>query len=240
MLDITNMSCGYGAVLAVDDVTFQVPDGQMVALLGPNGAGKTSTVMAIAGHVEMFSGSITLGGKDLAGTGPAGRTRAGIGLVPEGRRIFGDLTVAENLLVGSYIRSRAEARDAEADALALFPRLRERYNQRAGSLSGGEQQMLAMARALVSRPSTLLVDELSLGLMPAVVHQCFETLAALKERGVSSLVVEQNTEVALRYADWVCVLAASKLIHSGPAADVRGDPGFVETLLGLSVDKAGA
>lgn len=233
MLILENVTCGYGAAEVVQDLSLKVEPNRIVALLGPNGAGKSSTIMTIAGHVELFGGKISFEGKDITPLAPAERTRAGLGLVPEGRRIFSDLSVAENLLVGGYILSKEDAKDAEEEVLSVFPRLKDRHLQQAGTLSGGEQQMLAIGRALMSRPKLLMVDELSLGLMPAMVDLCFEAISNLRDSGMSCLVVEQNTNMALEHADDIYVLSAGKLIHSGPASEMRGNAEFINTLLGL-------
>jgi len=233
MLELKAFGCGYGLVQAVEGLDLVVPAGEITALLGPNGAGKTSTIMAIAGHVEMHSGSITFRGEDLAGLGPGERTRRGIALAPEGRRIFPDLTVAENLLVGGYSHTKAEARRTEESVLALFPRLGERHGQRAGSLSGGEQQMLAIGRALMARPKLLLVDELSLGLMPAMVDLCFKALLELKRQGMGVLLVEQNTKRALAAADRVVVLVSGRKAYEADGEQARRDPEMVDSFLGL-------
>ncbi len=233
MLRLDAISCGYGDARVVERLTMEVAAGEIVALLGPNGAGKSSTVMTVAGHVTLFEGSIHFDGSDLSRAGPARRTRAGIGLVPEGRRLFPDLTVAENLLVGGYTKPKEEAAAGEQEALSLFPRLGERYRQLAGTLSGGEQQMLAIGRALVARPKLLIVDELSLGLMPAMVELCFEAIEALKARGLACLIVEQNTAKALEHADKVYVLSAGRLVHEGRQSGDSRDADFVNTLLGL-------
>ncbi|MFN0301003.1 MAG: ABC transporter ATP-binding protein [Burkholderiales bacterium] len=234
MLDLFNLACGYGNIQAVDGLDLHVERGQLVALLGPNGAGKTSTMMAIAGHVEVQRGTIALHGHDITRASPVERTRAGIGLAPEGRRIFPDLTVAENLLVGGYTLSRERARDEEGKVLALFPRLRERYRQRAGSLSGGEQQMLAIGRALMPAPRLLLIDELSLGLMPTMIDACLEAVVALKAQGLAILLVEQNTERALEVADQVTVLVSGRVAYRATGSEARADSGLVDSFLGLT------
>jgi branched-chain amino acid transport system ATP-binding protein len=209
--------------------------GAITALLGSNGAGKTSTVMAVAGHVEAKAGSIRLDGEDITNTPPPERTRRGIGLVPEDWRIFGDLTVAESRLVGGYSRPQAAAAQAEDRVRALFPRCRERFGQRADTLSGGEQQMLAMGRALMVNPRVMLVDELSLGPMPAAVDLCFDALGQLKRQGVACLVVEQNTHKALARADEVVVVAAGLLVYQAPVAEARQSTTLVDTFLGIEV-----
>jgi branched-chain amino acid transport system ATP-binding protein len=233
MLELKDFACGYGLVRAVEGLDLSVEAGRITALLGPNGAGKTSTIMAIAGHVEVQRGSVRLAGEDLAGRAPAERTRRGIALAPEGRRIFSDLTVGENLLVGGYSRSSADARETEDSVLALFPRLQERYRQRAGSLSGGEQQMLAIGRALMARPRLLMIDELSLGLMPAMVDQCFRALLDLRQRGLTVLLVEQNTHRALAVADQVAILVSGRKVYEAEGAQARRDPELVDSFLGI-------
>jgi branched-chain amino acid transport system ATP-binding protein len=233
MLELKGFGCGYGLVQAVEGLDLAVPAGEITALLGPNGAGKTSTIMAIAGHVEIHGGTVVFFGEDISRLAPAERTRRGIALAPEGRRIFADLTVAENLLVGGYSHSKAEARRAEESVLALFPRLGERHGQRASSLSGGEQQMLAIGRALMARPKLLLVDELSLGLMPAMVDLCFKALLELKRQGMGVLVVEQNTKRALAAADRVVVLVSGRKVYEADGEQARRDPEMVDSFLGL-------
>jgi branched-chain amino acid transport system ATP-binding protein len=232
MLELQGLRCGYGQMEAVHGIDLSVPAGGITALLGPNGAGKTSTMMAIVGRVAVFGGRILLDGQDITALPPAERTRLGVAIAPEGRRIFPDLTVAENLTVGGYTRSLVEARRAEARVLTLFPRLAERRMQRAGSMSGGEQQMLAIARALMAEPRLLLVDELSLGLMPAVVHLIFETLRELQRDGLTVLLVEQNIQRALREARHVAVLTAGHLAFSGTSDEAGRHPGFAELFLG--------
>ena len=233
MLELTGFACGYGLVQAVEALDLSVPTGKITALLGPNGAGKTSTIMAIAGHVEVQRGRVVFENEDLSGLSPAARTRRGIALAPEGRRIFPDLTVAENLVVGGYTQTVANARHTEESVLALFPRLRDRYRQRAGLLSGGEQQMLAIGRALMARPRLLMIDELSLGLMPAMVDLCMQALLDLKQRGIAVLLVEQNTLRALAVADRVVVLVAGRKAYEAEGGQARRDPALVDSFLGL-------
>jgi branched-chain amino acid transport system ATP-binding protein len=233
MLELKGFGCGYGLVQAVHELDLLAEAGKVTALLGPNGAGKSSTLMAIAGHVEVQAGRVLLQEEDLAGLPPVERTRRGIAIVPEGRRIFPDLTVAENLLVGGYTQSVAEARRAEQEVYALFPRLAERRRQHAGLLSGGEQQMLAIGRALMARPRLMLVDELSLGLMPAMVELCFRALLALKRQGLAILLVEQNTHRALAAADRVVVLVSGRKAYEADGEQARRDPAMVDSFLGL-------
>ncbi len=234
MLELDRVSVARGELRVVRELSLALPPGEMAALLGPNGAGKTSTIMAVAGHVPVVEGTIRFEGRDIDGLPAPERTRLGLGLVPEGRRIFADLTVHENLVVGGYLLPRAEAEAREREVLALFPRLEERHGQRAGTLSGGEQQMLAIARALMVRPRLLLVDELSLGLMPAVVDLCFEVLMRLcREEGLACLVVEQNTQKVLSVADRVTVLSAGRTVWQGDADEARADEALIDRMLGL-------
>ena len=233
MLELRGFACGYGLVQAVEALDLVVPAGRITALLGPNGAGKTSTIMAIAGHVEVQRGEVRFDNQDLGRLSPAERTRRGIALAPEGRRVFPDLTVAENLLVGGYTRSVADARHTEESVLALFPRLGERYSQRAGLLSGGEQQMLAIGRALMAQPRLLMIDELSLGLMPAMVDLCFDALLGLRRQGLAVLLVEQNTHRALAVADHVVVLVSGRKAYQADGEQARRDPDMVDSFLGI-------
>jgi branched-chain amino acid transport system ATP-binding protein len=233
MLELKGFGCGYGLVQAVEGLDLAVPPGRITALLGPNGAGKTSTLMAIAGHVEVQAGGVEFQAEDITRLPPVERTRRGIAIAPEGRRIFPDLSVAENLLVGGYTQRAAQARETGERVLALFPRLKERLGQRAGSLSGGEQQMLAIGRALMARPKLLLVDELSLGLMPAMVELCWRAIAELKSQGIGVLVVEQNTHRALEAADQVTVLVSGRKVYEADGAQARRDPQLVDSFLGL-------
>ena len=233
MLELKGFACGYGLVQAVSQLDLQAPEGKITALLGPNGAGKSSTLMAIAGHVEVQAGQVLFQREDITRLPPVERTRRGIAIVPEGRRIFPDLTVAENLLVGGYTRTVAQARRAEEEVHALFPRLAERRRQRAGLLSGGEQQMLAIGRALMAKPRLMLVDELSLGLMPAMVELCFRALVELKRQGLAILLVEQNTHRALADADRVIVLVSGRKAYEANGEQARRDPAMVDSFLGL-------
>jgi branched-chain amino acid transport system ATP-binding protein len=234
MLTVENLNCGYGSVEAVHDVSFDVPAGSVFALLGPNGAGKTSTIMAIMGHVDIHGGRILLDGKDIISRRAIDRVRLGIALVPEGRQLFSDLTVDENLTVGGY------ARPADRDAVkrdrvfGIFPRLHERRTQLAGSLSGGEQQMLAIGRALMAEPRLLLVDELSLGLMPKMVDLCLDALLQLKREGLTIVLVEQNTARALDVADKVCVMSSGVQVYQGTAAEAKAAGSMFATFLGMN------
>jgi branched-chain amino acid transport system ATP-binding protein len=234
MLTLENLSCGYGSVQAVRDVSFDVPAGSIFALLGPNGAGKTSTIMAIMGHVDIHGGQILIEGKDITRRRPIDRVELGIALVPEGRQLFSDLTVDENLTVGGYARPFASDVAKRQRVFSYFPRLAERSSQLAGSLSGGEQQMLAIGRALMAEPRLLLVDELSLGLMPKMVDLCLNALTQLKREGLTVVLVEQNTARALDVADKVCVLASGVQVYQGTAAEAKAAGSMFATFLGMN------
>jgi branched-chain amino acid transport system ATP-binding protein len=221
MLRLENLSCGYGSVRAVDDISLEVAAHASLALLGPNGAGKTSTIMAIMGHTTILGGRILLNGEDITHAPPVSRVDLGIALVPEGRQLFSDLSVGENLTVGGYRHAVANDRRNRQRVYALFPRLSDRRTQRSGSLSGGEQQMLAIGRAIMAEPRLLLIDELSLGLMPTMVELCFDALKTLKSEGVTILLVEQNTARALAFTENVCVMTSGSLVFSGPSAEAK-------------------
>ena len=234
MLRLDALACGYGPVEAVRDLSFEVPAGSVFALIGANGAGKTSTILAIAGLVAVRAGTIAFDGRDIAALPARARVRAGIALVPEGRRLFPDLSVEENLIIGGYSRPKARFAANRDKVLALFPRLAERLDQQAASLSGGEQQMLAIGRALMAEPRLLLIDEVSLGLMPKNVDICYEAIARLRAEGLTLLLVEQNTQRALAMADQVLVLESGSAVWRGSAAEARGDPDLIDRYLGLA------
>ena len=234
MLKLENLNCGYGSVEAVHDISFEVPSGTVFALLGPNGAGKTSTMMAIMGHVDIHGGRIVLEGKDITRRRAIDRVGLGVALVPEGRQLFSDLTVDENLTVGGYARPASRDAAKRDRVFAIFPRLHERRTQLAGSLSGGEQQMLAIGRALMVEPRLLLVDELSLGLMPKMVDLCLDALLALKRDGLTIVLVEQNTARALDVADKVCVMSSGVQVYQGTAVEARAAGSMFATFLGIN------
>ena len=235
LLELQHFSCGYGEMIAVRDLSFTVDAGQILALLGPNGAGKTSTIMAIMGHVQIKTGSLVVADADITRLPALRRPELGIALVPEGRRLFSDLTVAENLTVGGYSHTRADEKRNLAKVLELFPRLAERRTQLAASLSGGEQQMLAIGRALMSGPKLLLVDELSLGLMPKMVDLCIGALQKLnREEGLAIVLVEQNTARALEIAHQVSVLASGRSVFTGSAESARRDVDLLHSYTGVA------
>jgi branched-chain amino acid transport system ATP-binding protein len=233
MLKLEKLSCGYGSVEAVHNVSFEVPRASVFALLGPNGAGKTSTIMAIMGHVDIHGGRIRVEGNDITRRRAIDCVGLGISLVPEGRQLFSDLTVDENLTAGGYARPIARDAAKRERVFGYFPRLFERKTQLAGSLSGGEQQMLAIGRALMAEPRLLLVDELSLGLMPKMVDLCLDALLALKREGLTIVLVEQNTARALDVADQVCVLSSGVQVYQGTASEAKAAGSMFATFLGV-------
>ena len=223
MLEISDLSVSYGTIRAVRGVSFSVAKGELVSLLGANGAGKSSTIKCIAGALKAAGGSIVLEGKDITAANPEQVIRAGLATVPETRDVFPDLTVAENLMLGAYIhrRDQADNRQNLEKLHTLFPRLAERAHQPAGTLSGGEQQMLVIARALMARPSVLLLDDPSLGLAPAIVERIFEMIETLKKSGLTILLVEQNVNQALSVADRAYVMRLGAIVASGTADEIR-------------------
>ena len=232
LLEIEDLTAAYGQIRALHGVDLTVGEGEVVALLGPNGAGKTTTLRSICGMVRA-SGRIAFRGRDLLGLATEKVTRLGIAHVPEGRGTFSGLTVTENLKLGAYGRRDPEVRRDIDRWFEIFPRLADRRDQTAGSLSGGEQQMLAVARALLSRPALLLLDEASLGLAPLVVREVFEVLARIRaEEGTGMLLVEQNAALALELADAAYVLAAGRTVLSGPAAEIRAEDSVRRSYLG--------
>jgi branched-chain amino acid transport system ATP-binding protein len=233
MLELKNLSCGYGAFQAVGDLSLSLQPGTITGLLGANGAGKSSTLMCLAGHVALQGGQILFEGEDIGRMPPNERVRRGIAISPEGRRLFKDLSVEDNLRVGGLVRPAADfARDRD-HVLTLFPRLGERLDSLAANLSGGEQQMLAIGRALMTRPKLIMIDELSLGLMPKVIDLCYRALQKLREEGMAILLVEQNTDRVLAVADDVCVLESGRTVWQGNADAARNDPALAAAYLGL-------
>ena len=233
LLDVTNLSLGYGKIAAVKEISLSVLPGQVVCLIGANGAGKTTTLRGLSGLLAPRGGSIHFDGKDIGGQKPHRIARAGLIHVPEGRQVFAEMTIADNLKMGGYLISdNGVMKQRLEQILDLFPRLRQRLPQLAGSLSGGEQQMLAIGRALMAEPRLLLLDEPSLGLAPLVVEEIFALIARLKKDGKTILVVEQNAQMALEIADYAYVLESGKVKLSGPAAEVAANPMVLEAYLG--------
>jgi branched-chain amino acid transport system ATP-binding protein len=233
VLEIYDLKVSYGAITALDGVSLCVPEGQIVALLGANGSGKTTTLRAITGLETPESGRIVFAGAEIKGRPTHEIIRAGLAMVPEGRRIFVNLTVYENLLLGAYCRQDQPALKKDLDFLYdTFPRLAERRRQAAGTLSGGEQQMLAIGRALMSRPRLLLLDEPSLGLAPLLVREVFRVITLLNRRGVTILLVEQNAAAALAIAHHGYVLETGRVVLAGSGADLLAHPHLQEAYLG--------
>ncbi len=233
MLEVQRLTLRYGAVEALHDVSVKVPNGGFVAILGANGAGKSTLLRAISGLERPSSGAIMLQGKSIAGLKPEAIVRLGVSHVPEGRGILPDLTVAENLAIGAYVRRGADYAARYANVLATFPGLALRERQRGYTLSGGEQQMLAIGRALMSAPSLLTADELSLGLAPIVVKRVFETLSNARRAGVTLLVVEQNARLALQFADYLYVLKHGRVVMEGVREDLERSAALVDAYLGV-------
>lgn len=222
----------YGAIRAVKGVDLEVRERELVTLIGANGAGKTTTLKAIAGVLRPAAGRVRYAGGDITGAASCDLVPRGIALVPEGRGVFGRLTVEENLAMGAYVRRDAGVRDDFDRSYQLFPRLAERRRQLAGTLSGGEQQMLAIARALMSRPKLLLLDEPSMGLAPLLVQRIFETIRTVAAEGVTLLLVEQNAKVALQMCDRGYVMESGAIVLSAPAADLLVNPEVKRAYLG--------
>ena len=231
ILSIRDLKVNYGGIEAVKGVSFDVPRGSIVTLIGANGAGKSSTLRAIAGLVKPKSGSIEFEGEKIVGKDPTAIVKKGVTLVPEGRRIFPDLSVVENLRIGAYLRTDDLTEDLNW-VYDLFPRLKERSWQAGGTLSGGEQQMLAVGRALMSRPKVIMMDEPSLGLAPLVVKGIFDIIKEINKRGVTVLLIEQNANMALKTANTGYVLETGRITMSGTGAELLADPKVKAAYLG--------
>jgi branched-chain amino acid transport system ATP-binding protein len=233
MLTLENISVGYGAISALKGVSMHVEQGEVVTLIGANGAGKTTTLRTVTGLLSPTEGRVLFEGQEISGKPTHQLVARGISMSPEGRGVFANLTVRENLHMGAYLKkNKAEiAQDLER-GFRMFPRLKERESQKAGTLSGGEQQMLAMARALMSRPRLLLLDEPSLGLAPLVVHTIFEAIDEIRGEGTTILLVEQNAHAALKHSDRAYVLETGRIVMEGPSKDLAADPRIKEAYLG--------
>ena len=235
MLKIENLHVSYGGIKALRGISLEVPDGKIVTLIGANGAGKSTTLRTISGLVKADSGSISYDGQELLGKPINKILEAGIAQSPEGRRVFANLTVLENLKIGAYLRKdKAETEKDLQWVFKLFPRLEERSWQSAGTLSGGEQQMLAVGRALMSRPKVLMMDEPSLGLAPLVVQGIFDIIRTINKEGVTVLLIEQNANMALKVADFAYVLETGTITKSGTGAELLADESIKEAYLGKS------
>jgi len=233
MLDVRDLDVRYGGIRALHGISLHVEAGEIVALLGANGAGKTTTLRAISGLLRAHAGDVRFEGASISRLSPHAIARMGLGHVPEGRRIFPRMTVRENLELGAYtVRSRADYQQRLEEALEIFPRLRERLDQLGGTLSGGEQQMLAISRALMSAPRLLLLDEPSLGLSPLLVQTIFKVIETIHKRGTTILLVEQNARQALRIAQRGYVLENGRIVREAPATALLEDPAVVAAYLG--------
>jgi len=233
MLKVEGLSVFYGGIHALRGINLEVPDAKIITLIGANGAGKSTTLNSIIGLVKPASGSITLDGKPITASDPKNVVSQGVVLIPEARRIFPNLTVSENLTLGAYTRSDKDGIERDRKrCLELFPRLKERYRQLGGTLSGGEQQMLAISRALMSRPSVLLLDEPSLGLAPLITEALFDTIMQIRDEGVTVLMVEQNALQALEISDRGYVLQAGDIVKTAPSAELLETPFVRRAYLG--------
>ncbi|MCX6938856.1 MAG: ABC transporter ATP-binding protein [Verrucomicrobia bacterium] len=234
MLTVTDLSVAYGPIKAVTGISFEIPRGAIVTLIGGNGAGKTTTLQTISGLVRPSAGRIVFDGEDITRLAPHQIVARGLCHVPEGRLVFSNLTVAENLDLGAYLQNDRAANARTLDTvLTLFPRLKERLAQNAGTLSGGEQQMLAIGRALMGRPRFLMLDEPSLGIAPRLITTIFEQIVAInREQGLTILLVEQNAHLALEISTHAYVLETGQIAMSGPSAELREDPRLKAAYLG--------
>ena len=231
ILSIHDLKVNYGGIEAVKGISFDVPESSIITLIGSNGAGKSSTLRTIAGLVKPSGGKITFRGDDITGLDPTSIVKRGITLVPEGRKIFPDLTVLENLKMGAYLRNDDISGDIQW-VYDLFPRLKERSWQAGGTLSGGEQQMLPVGRALMSRPKMIMMDEPSLGLAPLIVKGIFEIIREINNQGVTVLLIEQNANMALKTADFAYVLETGKITLSGPGSELLVNEDVKKAYLG--------
>ncbi|MDK9702084.1 MAG: ABC transporter ATP-binding protein [Sulfuritalea sp.] len=236
VLEVEDLCVSYGKVEALHHANIKVGEGQIVTVIGPNGAGKTTMLSSIIGLLPHTRGEIRFVGQPVGDAEVERMVALGINLVPESRALFGEMSVEDNLLLGAFMRHRAGHRDHEQtmeEVFQIFPRLKERRAQYAGTLSGGERQMLAVARALMAKPKLLMLDEPSLGLAPLIVREIFRVIADLKKTGVSILLVEQNARAALQVADYAYVLETGEIALEGPSEKLIGDPKVVESYLGL-------
>lgn len=235
ILEVKNLSVNYGIVPALRNISFAVDEGEIVALIGPNGAGKTTTLHTISGLIKPKSGSILYNGNDIVGKEAHKMVKEGISQVPEGRGIFGILTVAENINLGAYLRNDSEkVRKDKEWVYSIFPRLKERMSQVGGTLSGGEQQMLAIARALMARPKVLLLDEPSMGLAPVIVEDIFRIIKKInREQHTTILLVEQNAQMALTASHRAYVIEVGEIINSGFSKELKKDDMIRKTYLGI-------
>ncbi|MEJ2855367.1 MULTISPECIES: ABC transporter ATP-binding protein [unclassified Saccharothrix] len=231
LLEVKDIHVHYGKIAAIKGLSLQVNEGEIVSLIGANGAGKTTTLKTISGLRPLSSGSITFNGQDISKTPGHKRVQLGIGQSPEGRGVFPGMTVQENLLMGAYMRKDDLSKDLE-EVYGLFPRLAERKNQFGGTMSGGEQQMIAIGRALMTKPKVLLLDEPSMGLAPMLIAQIFEIIKEINQRGTTVLLVEQNAQQALKLSDRAYVLETGRVVKSAPGLELLDDPQVRAAYLG--------
>ena len=236
MLKITDLKVSYGGINAVKGVSFEVPKGSVVSLIGANGAGKSTILRTIAGLVKPVAGTVSFNDENITGTDTSNIIAKGITLVPEGRRVFPDMTVLDNIKIGAFLRHDSLDKDIE-HMYSLFPRLKERKWQLAGTLSGGEQQMLALARALMSKPKLLMMDEPSLGLAPLIVKGIFEIIKEINKSGVTVLLIEQNANMALKASDYAYVLETGRLSMEGSGEELLSNEAIREAYLGKNSNK---
>jgi branched-chain amino acid transport system ATP-binding protein len=232
-LVVEHLDAGYGDTQVLWDVSLTLAPGEIVALIGSNGAGKSTLLGAISGQVSVSGGCVRFGERDLTGAATDQIVSAGLLQVPQGRRLFGSLTVEENLRMGAFLRRDREVESDLQEILQMLPRLRERYDFLAGRLSGGEQQQVAIARALMARPKTILIDEMSLGLAPVLVDQLLEILKIIHARGVAILMVEQDVQTALEFSQRAYVLETGRITLQGPSAELLDDPNVKRAYLGI-------
>jgi branched-chain amino acid transport system ATP-binding protein len=232
-LEVAELCVRYGGLAAVQGIDLSVDEGEVVVMLGANGAGKSSTLNALSGRVSVAAGSVRFNDRDITGWRADRVARAGLVQVPEGRQVFAPLTVEENLILGGYARPRKRRQDLLREAYEMFPILAERQDAPAGLLSGGEQQMLAFGRALMSEPRLLMLDEPSMGLAPKIISTIMETVAGIAARGMPILMVEQNASASFEIADRVCVIEQGRIVLDGPASQVAGDPRVLRAFLGI-------
>ncbi|MFP5224833.1 MAG: ABC transporter ATP-binding protein [Actinomycetota bacterium] len=241
LLEVRNLTVYYGAVLALQDVSFEVGEGELVSLLGPNGAGKTTTLRTVSGMIAPRAGEIIFEGQPVHGKSSQEIVSMGLAHLPEGRELFPSLTVEENLRLGYYSqRKNSGYNEMLEQAFHFFPKLKERRSQACGTMSGGEQQMLAMARSLMSRPKLLVIDEMSLGLAPIIVEQLFDILEEVNRAGTAALVVEQFVNMALGHTDRAYVLSRGQVALEGPSRQLRDDPELLASYLGSEAEGAHA
>jgi branched-chain amino acid transport system ATP-binding protein len=239
LLEVTDVAVHYGKIAALKDVTLSVDEGEIVALIGANGAGKTTTLKTISGLRPLSAGKIVFEGRDISRMPGHKRVTAGIGQAPEGRGVFPGMTVQENLLMGAYARKGNVGKELD-EVYELFPRLAERRGQSGGTMSGGEQQMVAIGRALMAKPRVLLLDEPSMGLAPILVQQIFDIIAEINSRGTTVLLVEQNAQQALQLAHRAYVLETGRVVKGAPAAELLDDPAVRAAYLGGDLNVGGA